>query len=108
MITRSGYIVLDDSNSSERKRELTVRPVVQGDYAQPPSFKVYKQSRGHMCVPRYYGTSCIGKPNRDTRVNPNNIYVRFTATLKPHQIEPNKKGIEALEKIGGGVLKSLS
>lgn len=104
MITRSGYILTDDKFNEQTKRDLTVRPIVQGDYARPKSFKVYKQSRGCICVPKYYGISCIGKPSRDTRISPTEISLTFSAKLKPHQIEAHKKGVEALDSIGGGVL----
>lgn len=104
MITRSGFILDETEDIQQRKRDLTVRPIQQGDYAAPPSFKVYRESRGRICVPRYYGTSLGDKPYCDTRVPPCVINTQFHCKLRDYQKEPMKKGIHALETVGGGVL----
>lgn len=103
MITRSGYLVLQDVGN-ETKKELTVRPNADTFGTQGQSFKVFKQSRGHLCIPRYYGISRFGEHIRDTRNPPVGIFPQFNATLRTHQIEPRNKGIDQLTKLGGGVL----
>ena len=57
-LTRTGYIVPD---TPEVKRELTVRPIVNGDFGvAPPSFKVFRPAKSGLCVPRFYGEEKFG------------------------------------------------
>ena len=57
VLTRTGYLV-EMGGLQDIKKELNVRPVVNGDYGfPPPPFKVYKSAKTGICVPRFYGTS---------------------------------------------------
>ena len=58
-LTRSGCVVPD---TSEIKKELTVRPIVNADFGvAPPSFKVFRKAKSGLCVPRYYAEEKFGK-----------------------------------------------
>jgi hypothetical protein len=64
MLTRTGYLV-NSGPIQEIKKELTVRPVVNGDYGfPPPPFKVFRPAKNGVCVPRFYGTSKLGEPKK--------------------------------------------
>ena len=52
-LTRTGYLV-NAGPIQEIKKELTVRPIVNGDYGfPPPSFKVFRPTKNGVCVPRF-------------------------------------------------------
>jgi superfamily II DNA or RNA helicase len=71
-----------------------------------PAFKVFKESKDHFCMPRYYGVEHLGKPEKDKRPDPVNANINFIGTLKreTHQIEALEKCIDTFQTIGGGVL----
>ncbi len=68
-LTRTGYLV-DTGPIQEIKKELTVRPIVNGDFGfPPPPFKVFRPTKNGVCVPRFYGTAKLGEPRQDKRPN---------------------------------------
>lgn len=102
MLTRTGYLV-DAGPIQEIKKELTVRPIVNGDFGfPPPPFKVYKPTKNGICVPRFYGTSKLGEPSQDRRPEPVKTRSAFTGKLRDatHQNE----AFDAAIKAGHGVL----
>lgn len=115
MLTRNGYSISVE-NSTEIKRELTVRPLTNESVGIPsPSFKVFrvvKQASGRtesstLVVPRYYGCGRFGPPTRDTR--PPHIGapgIVFTGRLRDATRQPEAfaAGTKAFEETGGGVL----
>ena len=101
-LTRTGYLV-DVGPIQEIKKELTVRPIVNGDFGfPPPPFKVFKPAKNGVCVPRFYGTSKLGEPKYDKRPEPTKINTRFAGQLRDatHQNEAFGAAIKA----GHGVL----
>lgn len=99
-LTRSGYIIPDNQ---EIKKELTVRPIVNNEFGfPPPPFKVFKQAKTGICVPRFYGLEKFGNPILDKRPEPIKIIIPFVGKLRDetHQNEALGKAIEA----GHGVL----
>jgi superfamily II DNA or RNA helicase len=103
---RNGILI---QNSLEIKKELTVRPVTNEAIGIPaPSFKVFRQiTGGDLVVPRYYGLERFGPPTKDARRSPApSGGFNFVGKLrdKTRQPEAFAAGIEAFDKIGGGVL----
>lgn len=99
-LTRTGYLVPD---IPDVKRELTVRPIVNGDFGiAPPSFKVFRHSKSGLCVPRYYGEEKFGPPGDDNRPMPAKMNVAFGGKLRDEtfQNEALRKAVEA----GHGIL----
>jgi superfamily II DNA or RNA helicase len=79
-LTRTGCLI---SASSEIKKELTVRPTVQGDYGgRAPSFKVFKETPGGLCVPRFFAQSRFGDPDADSRPEPARANINFVGKLR--------------------------
>ena len=116
MLTRNGYVVSLE-NSTEIKRELTVRPLTNESIGIPaPSFKVFRALRGEasglpkptaLLVPRYYALTKFGPPAKDVRAD----YVRaphitFVGRLRDATRQPEAfaAGCRAFEETGGGVL----
>ena len=99
-LTRTGYIVPD---TRELQKELTVRPIVNGDFGvAPPSFKVFKKSKNGLCVPRFYAEEKFGLAKEDTRPDPQKINIQFTGKLRDETFQnvALSKAIEA----GHGIL----
>jgi len=89
MLTRTGYLATEGP-LQEIKKELTVRPIVNGDYGfPPPPFKVFKTIKNGICVPRFYGVEKLGEPKEDRRPQPTRITTKFVGTLRDatHQNE---------------------
>jgi len=115
MLCRNGYQISVE-NSTEIKRELTVRPLTNESVGIPaPSFKVFRVVKGvtsqpsaaSVLVPRYYGLTKFGSPTRDVRAD----YVRaphltFVGRLRDATRQPEAfaAGVKAFEECGGGVL----
>lgn len=102
ILTRTGYLVKGE-HLKENKKELTVRPIVNGDYGfPPPPFKVFRPTQNGICVPRFYGTSTFGKPTHDKRPEPHAINTKFTGQLRDatHQNEALSAALQA----GHGIL----
>jgi superfamily II DNA or RNA helicase len=100
MLCRSGYIVPD---TKEVRKELTVRPISNGDFGfPPPPFKVYKLSNDGLCVPRFWAETKYGPAITDKRHEPKAVRFEFTGKLRNETFQN-----EALEKAissGHGVL----
>lgn len=102
MLTRTGYLV-SEGPIQEIKKQLTVRPIVNGDYGfPPPPFKVFRPTKNGVCVPRFYGVTLLGEPKEDKRPDPVKIRVDFVGTLRDttHQNEALASALQA----GHGVL----
>ena len=101
MLSRSGYIV--SNPSPELKKDLTVRPLVNTEFGYPPPpFKVFKNGKSGICVPRYYAEEKFGKAKEDRRPEPTKVNLKFHGKLRDetHQNEALAKAMEA----GHGVL----
>jgi hypothetical protein len=105
-VTRHGFSILVQ-NSSEIKKELTVRPIENALGITPPSFKVFRVGKdGSVLVPRYYGTEKFGTP-KDTRRDPTCCPgINFVGKLREQTRQPAAfdAGTRAFREKGGGVL----
>jgi hypothetical protein len=116
MLCRNGYTISLE-NSTDIKKELTVRPLTNESVGIPaPSFKVFRALRGEasglpkppaLLVPRYYALAKFGPPAKDVRAD----YVRaphitFVGRLRDATRQPEAfaAGCKAFEETGGGVL----
>jgi superfamily II DNA or RNA helicase len=106
MISRSGYLIPLDAPKDRLqaiKKELTVRPLVNNEFGfPPPPFKVFKETKKNLCVPRFYGVDSFDSRAVDTRPEPVKVRIRFEGKLRDetHQNVALARAIEA----GCGVL----
>ena len=71
------------------RRELTVRPLQNGKIDEnAPIITLYRESSKKIYVPKYYGLSKFGLPNRDDTQDCDTIDFKFNGTLRPEQMEP--------------------
>lgn len=101
MLSRSGYII--SNPSPDLKKDLTVRPLVKTEFGYPPPpFKVFKNGKSGICVPRFFAEEKFGKAKEDRRPEPVKVNIKFHGKLRDetHQNEALAKAIE----VGHGVL----
>jgi len=107
MLTRNGYLISVE-NSSEIKRELTVRPLTNALGITAPSFKVFRTAPSSaLVVPRHYGNSKFGKAPRDARSDCTRATgIVFNGRLREATQQPAAfdAGVIAFSEKGGGVL----
>ena len=67
------------------KKELTVKPLVQGSFVEPSSFPVYMESEKKIYVPRFWGIKIFGNP-KFIKINVGeNINLKFQGSLRDYQ-----------------------
>jgi superfamily II DNA or RNA helicase len=99
IVTRSGCLV---DASSEIKKQLTVRAIVNDEYGfPPPPFKVFRPAtKNRVCIPRYF---LADRPiEEDKRPEPARVDIKFHGQLREatRQVEAFNKAVET----GHGVL----
>jgi len=112
-ISSRGYSILkdeyEDKDITTIREELTVAPYVIPDYAGPNGakqtpYKLYKESKTKLYVPKYYGLCKFGPPDT-VKVDPGeDIEVRFKGSLRPEQKAPVDAILKACQnpsKMGG-------
>jgi hypothetical protein len=107
LLTRFGFSILNQ-NSSDVKKELTVRPIENALGIHPPSFKVFRVGTdGSILVPRYYGVERFGAPTGDRRphhARVDNLSFHGRLRKETRQTEAFDAGLRAFQGKGGGVL----
>jgi superfamily II DNA or RNA helicase len=108
-IGKRGFSVLKEeisqSDFSDIKKDLTVKPFINGDYGMKPiPFPVYCESNKKMYLPRYYGQKKFGLP-LETKLNePESINVNFSKNLKDKQKPIVDAYLKAANESGGGII----
>lgn len=104
MLSRTGYLVRGPN--PELKKTLTVRAIENAMGITAPSFKVFREASGFICVPRHFGHEHFGPPARDTRPSPAPAHFEFQGVLRDEtrQNEAFAAGVRAFTEKGGGVL----
>lgn len=109
-INKKGYVIvkstLTANELSSIKTNLTVTPFVNTEYSEiPHSFKVYKESKNNIYLPRFYGLDKFGEPNKIKFKNyPEKSNLDFPYTLRDNQKPAVNACIEALKTKGGAIL----
>lgn len=112
MINRRGYVItkkdFNEDQLTEYRNELTVSSeITSKDYNfNNEKFKIYKENKTHMILPRYYGIDKIGQPQIKNLVDGIRINLKFNGILndKLNQTIVSKKTVDELESNGCGIL----
>lgn len=117
-----GYILKKSKLSNEElisiRNDLTIAPnVIKGYGAKPLSFPVYKETKNHIILPKYYGIKRFGNPGTILKEKYEKINVKFNGKLRPKQeeitndilnhIQKEKRCLLALNTGGGKTVISL-
>jgi superfamily II DNA or RNA helicase len=111
ILSRRGYSISKDFLSEKElkniKKELTVTPIAQLNYGpSPPSFKVYKESKKRLYVPKSYGQQKFGTPELDKMKNLNveNIDIDFKGSMREKQLPVIETFLKECDNSGGGIV----
>jgi superfamily II DNA or RNA helicase len=110
ILTTRGYHIIkdhyDEEDIEDLKKECMVTPYSAFDTVQPtPSFRVYKNSKTQLVLPRHYGYETLGTPDID-RVKdfiPQEIDLKFNGSLRKEQQDIVDKYLEHKDT-GGGIV----
>jgi len=103
MLSRTGYLIPLTSETKNIKKDLNVRPIINNEFGfPPPPFKVFRETKKNICVPRFYGMEHFKKDYSDNRPEPARVVFNFNGKLRDEtfQNEALKKAVE----VGYGVL----
>ena len=108
-LSKRGYSILKEELSSSEildiRKDLTVKPFLNGDYGPPPkAFPVYCESVRKLYIPRFYGQKKYGLPNDYSLSKPKSINIEFPKTLKDKQKPIVEAYLKAAEEVGGGII----
>lgn len=108
-IGKRGYVLIkkewDTSVINSVKDELTVKPFVNTDYGENDSpFPVYAENSQKLYIPKYFGLHKFGSADFTKISAGDDINLQFNGNLRPHQIEPINKCLDAFATTGGGIL----
>ena len=109
-INKKGYVIVKSTLTANElsliKTNLTVTPFVNTEYSDiPHSFKVYKESKNNIYLPRFYGLDKFGEPNKIKFKNyPENSNLDFPYTLRDNQKPAVNACLDALKSKGGAIL----
>ena len=106
-LNKRGFSILkEDLNKEdivELKKELTVKPFINGDYGvKPKSFPTFCESIKKLYIPRFYGQKKYGIPSESKLNEPKSINIEFSKSLKDKQKPIVDAYLKAAEEVGGG------
>lgn len=110
-LNKQGYILrkskFDEKTINNIKKELTVCPNYCPDFQEKPlPFKLYKENKNKLYLPRYYGLLNFNTPDiikfNDAKNLDNSLI--FAKELRQNQLEIIDKYLEAKDKVGGGII----
>ena len=105
-----GYSIYKDSVSIKEqnyiRKELTVKPYVPNSSINSSiEFPVYRESNDKLYIPRFFGESLYGKPNKIKINSGQDISLNFTGNLMEFQKPIIESYINKAYSVGGGLLE---
>ena len=88
---QKGYTIYKESLDVKEqiliRKELEVSPwVPKSSFHKPPSFPIYRESKGKLYIPRFYGIENYGEPEEIRLAEGEDIDVTFKGDLRPKQV----------------------
>lgn len=103
-LTKLGYALdknkLDDINAI--KKDLTMLP--HNNYVEMKEYKLYRETKEYLYVPKYYGIDNFGKFKRMLKMDGAKSEMKFNGKLREYQKDIINKTLEQLNTNGGGIL----
>ena len=111
MISRRGYSLIKENLSSkdlkDLKKELTVAPISHINYGPSPTpFKLYKESKQKIYVPKSFGIKKFGEPdlNKLKNFTGDDINIDFKGSMRDKQMPVINTFIKECKINGGGIV----
>ena len=106
---KRGYILKKENLTFDEleklRNDLTVKPNVLNDFNKDvKSFKVYRENKKKIYIPKFYGIKYFGEPEVTKIPEGQDIDINFVFKLRENQKKPVEKAIENYKKYGGGIL----
>lgn len=106
-LTTKGYILpranLTEKQIKQIKKDLHVKPKSGFLDDDNMKYKVYVKTKKYIIVPRYYGISKFGNPEKN-KFKPKKSKIKFIGTLRDYQRDIIDKSIEHIKSYGGGMI----
>ena len=108
---KKGYTLfkseLSENELKEIREELLMRPYVPKSPQQMSPFKIYRETKDKLFVPRFYGMSKFGVPRRNMIAEGDTmgLTMAFVGSLRDYQRNIVEKFLVATETNGGGLLE---
>ena len=104
-----GYSIYKNSISIKEqnyiRKELTVKPYVpKSSINSAVEFPVYRESNDKLYIPRFFGESLYGKPNKIKIYSGQDISLNFTGNLMEFQKPIIESYLNKAHSVGGGLL----
>jgi superfamily II DNA or RNA helicase len=106
ILNKSGYLIPKDNIELEKeiKRELTVAPYNSYNKKKAEFFEVFLENNKYICVPKYYGLSKMGVPEKNKEHTGVSTTLEFKGDLRPNQKPIMDSILKSIEHKGGGLL----
>jgi superfamily II DNA or RNA helicase len=113
-LSRQGYVLYKENiqDLDKLKSELIGKPLQDEKYyTAQKNFPLYIESSKKIIVPKMYGITKFGKPERQSKDYSGKDFekpIQFTGILRPHQVEPINVLYNELKNESSGGILSLS
>jgi len=109
ILSKEGYLInkkhYTEIEIDKIKNELTVAPyIIFNKKKKPEAFPVYLENEKYLCVPKYYGLSQFGLPNKNKEIEGEIANIDFKGTLRDDQQEVINIVLPKLDSEDGGLL----
>jgi len=108
ILSSKGYGLLKEkfspSELQRARRETTVKPFIPADYSIVEEFPIYRESSNYLYLPKFYGISRFGPPDKIIIGEGEEINLSFKGKIRANQKEPIEEAQKQLMACGGGVL----
>lgn len=108
ILNKKGYGLLKtnfkDFELQKARRECTVVPFVVSDYNKPEPFEIYRESKKYLYLPKFYGLSRYGPPDKINIDDGESVNIKFNGKIRENQETPCMEAKAQLNSCGGGVL----
>jgi len=108
ILSKEGYIIHKKSNTNiidKIKEELTVLPYLPfNKNIKPESFTVFLENEKYLCIPKYYGITKFGYPNKNKELLGEKADIIFNGKLRNNQLDIANIIFNKMETNDGGLL----
>ncbi len=109
-LSRDGYVIHKKNYTTDEikefKDDLTMNPYSMNDFGEKnkKTYNIYFESPKKLYMPRYYGLSKLGNPDKNTINDGEKINIEFAGTLREEQKPVFNVSYKQIMDIGGAII----
>ena len=109
-LSRNGYVIRKKNYTTDEikefKDDLTMTPYSMNDFGEKnkKTYNIYLESPKKLYMPRYYGLSKLGNPDKNTINDGEEINIEFAGTLREEQKPVFNVSYKQIMDIGGAII----